>query len=57
MALHRPYRPGLGVDRALKEVNDHKGVLFDPKVVDACTQVFKDNRFSFQESYGQSFLP
>lgn len=41
MSSHRPYRPALGVDRALLEINDHKGQLYDEKVVEACLAVFK----------------
>jgi len=37
MASHRPYRPGLGLDAALEEINDKRGTQFDAEVVDACT--------------------
>jgi len=30
MASHRPYRPALGLDRALEEIESHSGSLFDP---------------------------
>jgi putative nucleotidyltransferase with HDIG domain len=36
MASHRPYRPALGLDKALEEVRGRKGVLYDPEVVEAC---------------------
>lgn len=36
MCSHRPYRPGLGIDRALEEISQSKGVLYDAAVVDAC---------------------
>lgn len=49
MASHRPYRPSLGVDEALKEISKNKGILYEPVVVDACTQVFKENRFEFKD--------
>ena len=35
MATHRPYRPGLGWDRALQELTLNKGLLYDPEIVDA----------------------
>ena len=41
MASHRPYRPALGIERALEEIVRGKGVLFDPAVVEACLAVFK----------------
>ncbi|MBN2170062.1 MAG: PAS domain S-box protein [Candidatus Krumholzibacteriota bacterium] len=35
MATHRPYRPGLGWERALQELTLNKGLLYDPEIVDA----------------------
>lgn len=40
MASHRPYRPALGIDRALDEIRYGKGQKFDAAVVDACLKVF-----------------
>jgi putative methionine-R-sulfoxide reductase with GAF domain len=48
MASHRPYRPALGLDAALKEVADHKGSLYDPEVVDICIRLFRDKLFEFE---------
>ena len=42
MASHRPYRAGLGFERALDEVESGKGTLYDTQVVDACQRVFSD---------------
>ncbi len=50
MASHRPYRPGLGTDAALKEVAARRGTWFDPAAVDACLAIFRDGRFSFGAS-------
>ncbi len=36
----RPYRPGLGVERALQIVEQGAGLLFDPHVVAACRDEF-----------------
>jgi len=36
MASHRPYRPALGIDAALEEIEKYKGILYDPAVVDTC---------------------
>jgi putative two-component system response regulator len=47
MASHRPYRPALGIDKALEEIRKNRGVLYDPEVVDACVRVFEEGRFSF----------
>jgi len=42
MSSHRPYRAALGVDKALEEISQKKGVLYDSKVVDACLKVFAE---------------
>ena len=45
MASHRPYRPALGIDTALKEISHKKGILYDPEVVDACLTLFNEKGF------------
>ena len=40
MSSHRPYRPALGVEKALEEISKGRGVAYDPKVVDACLRLF-----------------
>jgi putative two-component system response regulator len=47
MSSHRPYRPSLGVDAALAEIERGRGTLYEPGVVDACLALFKEGRFSF----------
>jgi len=47
MASHRPYRPSLGMDKALEEINSGRGKLYDPEVVDACTKLIRNKKFSF----------
>jgi len=42
MASHRPYRAGLGIGKALEEIERGKGLEYDPEVVDACLKVFSD---------------
>lgn len=46
MASHRPYRPGLGIEAALKEIEAKRGIWFDPAPVDACLRLFREKRFS-----------
>ncbi len=48
MASHRPYRPALGIDKALEEVLNNKGILYDPHIVDACVKLFNEKRFAFK---------
>jgi PAS domain S-box-containing protein/putative nucleotidyltransferase with HDIG domain len=47
MASHRPYRPARGKVNALSEIAEKKGILYDPRVVDACEKLFKEEGFSF----------
>jgi len=47
MSSHRPYRPALGVDKALEEISRGKGKLYNPEVVDACIKVLKEDGFKF----------
>ena len=49
MASHRPYRPALGIDKALEEISQKKGMLYDPKVVDMCLKLFAEKKFKFQK--------
>ncbi|MGA9049723.1 MAG: HD domain-containing phosphohydrolase [Dehalococcoidia bacterium] len=49
MASHRPYRPALGLDKALEEIKGNKGGLYDEDVVNTCLRVF-DRGFRFQEN-------
>lgn len=47
MSSHRPYRPALGIEKALEEISRNREILYDSRVVDACLMLFKENRFSF----------
>lgn len=46
MASHRPYRAALGIDAALEEIEDNRGVLYDADVVDACLRLFREKNFN-----------
>jgi PAS domain S-box-containing protein len=41
MASHRPYRPALGLDAALEEIEKNKGILYDNAVADVCLRLFR----------------
>jgi putative nucleotidyltransferase with HDIG domain len=49
MASHRPYRPSIGLDKALEEVSINKGKLYDQRVVNACLKLFNEKGFKFSE--------
>jgi PAS domain S-box-containing protein/putative nucleotidyltransferase with HDIG domain len=46
MSSHRPYRPALGIDKALEEIDQNSGILYDTNVVNACIKLFTDKGFS-----------
>ena len=51
MTSHRPYRPGLGIDRALEEIRSHSGTWFDPLVVELCLAVIEGGFVFDEKSY------
>jgi len=50
MATHRPYRPALSIEVALKEVSENKGVLYDDKVMKASFKIFEEKRIRFDRN-------
>jgi putative nucleotidyltransferase with HDIG domain len=48
MSSHRPYRPSLGIDAALAEIEKEKGYLYDPEIVDVCLKLFREQLFAFE---------
>jgi len=47
MSSHRPYRPALGPEKALAEIEKNRGITYDAAVVDACLKLFRKGDFSF----------
>lgn len=45
MASHRPYRAGLGIDKALAEIERGRGSLYDAAVADACLKLFREKGY------------
>ena len=45
MASYRPYRPALGIEVALEEIEKNKGSLYDDAVVDACLRLFREKGY------------
>ena len=42
----RPYRAALGLEVALTEIRKHRGVRYDPNVVDACLSLFEEDGYA-----------
>jgi HD-GYP domain-containing protein (c-di-GMP phosphodiesterase class II) len=49
MSSHRPYRPAVGMEKALEEIARGDGTLYDPRVVRVCQEAFTKNNFKFEE--------
>ena len=49
MVSHRPYRPALGLEKALDEITRNRAILYDAQVVDACLVQFNDKGFQFRD--------
>lgn len=49
MSSHRPYRPALGIDKALEEIIQGKGILYDADVVDNCVNLISEGSFKFEQ--------
>lgn len=45
MASHRPYRPSLGIDKALAEIERGRGTVYGADEVDACLRLFQKKGF------------
>jgi len=48
MASHRPYRPSLGVEAALEEIEKNKGIFYDDVVANACLRLFRENGYQLK---------
>ena len=46
MSSHRPYRPGLGIGKALAEIERGRGTAYDPAVADACLKLFREKEYA-----------
>ncbi len=46
MASHRPYRPALGIEAALAEIEGHRGVWFDDAVVGALLRLVRERGYT-----------
>jgi PAS domain S-box-containing protein/putative nucleotidyltransferase with HDIG domain len=45
MSAYRPYRPSLGIDVALSEIERGRGSLYDESAVDACLALFREQKY------------
>jgi putative nucleotidyltransferase with HDIG domain len=52
IASHRPYRPSLGLDKAVEEIERNQGRLYHPEAVKICLQLIEEKRFFFEDLRG-----
>lgn len=43
---HGRYHPGLGIDKALTEIEHGRGTAYDPVVADACLMLFREKGYA-----------
>jgi len=48
IASYRPYRPALGINFALEEIEKNKGIFYDDAVADACLRLFREKGFKLE---------
>jgi PAS domain S-box-containing protein len=48
MISYRPYRPALGMEIALAEIEQNAGTLYDRKAADACLKLFREKGFRLE---------
>jgi putative two-component system response regulator len=48
MSSYRPYRPSLGIDKALEEISRNRGLLYDADIVDACLKLFRNDSYKLE---------
>jgi HD-GYP domain-containing protein (c-di-GMP phosphodiesterase class II) len=53
---HRPYRPSLGIQKAVNEVTQNSGRLYDPDVVHACLKLINEAGYRLVGSKGKAKL-
>ena len=48
MASHRPYRPSLGLEKAVQEIESNSGILYDHDAASICVRLIVDQQFPFE---------
>ncbi len=48
MSSHRPYRPALGIDAGLAEIEAQGGITLDATVVAACLRIFREQGYTIE---------
>ena len=46
MITDRPYRKGMPIEQAIEELQRQRGIQFDPQVVDAIIEIYKEGKLN-----------
>ena len=46
ISSHRPYRPSVGIDAGLDEIERGRGIFYDSVAVDACLDLFRNKGYT-----------
>jgi HD-GYP domain-containing protein (c-di-GMP phosphodiesterase class II) len=49
MSSHRPYRAGLGIDKALEEIERGSGTAYDTDIATACLRLFREKGYALPD--------
>jgi response regulator RpfG family c-di-GMP phosphodiesterase len=49
IASHRPYRPSLGINHAIFELRQNRGILYDEEVVDSSIEMISSGRLRIED--------
>jgi len=50
MSAHRPYRVALDLSKAIQEISQYRGILYDEKVVDSSLIILTEKGFNFRSN-------
>jgi HD-GYP domain-containing protein (c-di-GMP phosphodiesterase class II) len=53
---HRPYRPSLGIQKAVNELTENQGRLYDPDVVRTCLHLIREKGYQLAGAEGQAVV-
>jgi HD-GYP domain-containing protein (c-di-GMP phosphodiesterase class II) len=48
MASYRPYRPALGIEDALEDIETNKGILYNDDIANTCLRLFREKGYQLK---------
>lgn len=48
ISSHRPYRDALGIEKAIYEIKENRGILYEETIVNACLRLLLEDQFEFK---------